>query len=316
MMDEDFLRELGTLGFVTRLKRISDAMLHDGRSMYKQLGYDIEPNWYVIFRLLEKYDELTVTEIADKIGFAHPSVIAIVNKMLKSGYVAEKKSPTDNRKRILTLTPKAKENLPEFERIWDAGTAGFKRMLENSDAFAFLETLEDKIGEQGFKSRTLAELKKLSEVKIIEFDRRFAGDFARLNYDWISQDYSIEDHDREILDNPENYIIRRGGQIFFALVSEQVAGTVALIEIDKETYELGKMAVSQEFRGYNIGLKLMNACIQYSKKTGKKRIVLDSNTKQIAAINLYKKAGFKEIPLDPNTPYQRSNIRMEKSLSR
>lgn len=313
-MDDDFLRELGTISFVTRLKRISDAMLHDGRRMYKQLGYDIEPNWFVIFRLLEKHEELTVTEIADRIGFAHPSVIAIVNKMLKSGYLAEKKSPTDSRKRILTLTAKAREKMPEFERIWDAGTAGVKRMLDSSDAFNFLETLEDKIDEQGFKNRTLHELERLREVRVITFEKRFSADFARLNYDWISKDYTIEDHDREILDNPEEYIISRNGQIFFAILGEQAAGTVALIEFDDDTFELGKMAVSPEFRGYNIGLKLMNACLEYAKKAGKKRIILDSNTKQTAAINLYKKAGFREIPVDPNTPYRRANIRMEKNL--
>ena len=315
-MDEDFLRELGTLSFVTRLKRVSDAMLHDGRRMYKQLGYDIEPNWFVIFKLLEKHGELTVTEIADKIGFAHPSVIAIVNKMLKSGYLTEKKSPTDSRKRILSLTAKAADKLPEFEKIWDAGTAGVKRMLETTDAFAFLETLEDRINEAGFKNRTLKELERFSEARVCEYEKRFAADFARLNYEWISRDYTIEDHDREILDDPESYIIRRNGQIFFALVGENVAGTVALIEVDKETFELGKMAVSPEFRGYNIGLKLMNACLEYSKKVGKLRIVLESNTKQIAAINLYKKAGFKEIPLDPQTLYRRANIRMEKILDR
>ena len=314
MRDEDFLRELGTLSFVTRLKRVSDAMLHDGRRMYKHLGYDIEPNWFAIFKLLEKYGELTVTEIADRIGFAHPSVIAIVNKMLKSGYVSESKSPTDSRKRILALTPKAVEKLPEFERIWEAGTAGVKRMLESTDAYAFLETLEDKIDEKGFKTRTLAELDKLSEVRIVEFDKRYAKDFARLNYEWISRDYAIEKHDREICENPENYIVRRNGQVFFALVRGEVAGTVALLDMDEATYELGKMAVDGKFRGYNIGLKLMNACLEYSKRSGKKRIVLESNTKQMAAINLYKKVGFKEIPLDPNTQYRRANIRMEKIL--
>lgn len=313
-MDEDFLRELGTISFVTRLKRVSDAMLHDGRRMYKQLGYDIEPNWFVIFKLLEKNKEMTVTEIAERIGFAHPSVIAIVNKMVKSGYVAEKKSPSDSRKRILTLTDKAENKMPEFQKIWDAGTAGVKRMLETTDAFAFLETLENKINEKGFKNRTLKELDRFSEVRIIEFESRFSKDFARLNYEWISQDYEIETHDRELLDDPENYIIRQNGQIFFALVGEKVAGTVALIESDKETYELAKMAVSPEFRGFNIGLKLMNACVEYSKKAEKKRIVLESNTKQIAAINLYKKAGFREIPLDPNSQYTRANIRMEKIL--
>src|SRR6185436_1270323 len=102
---------------------------------------------------LEKYGELTVTEIAEKIGFAHPSVIAIVNKMLRKGYLTEKKSTADSRKRILSLTPKARKKLPEFEKVWDAGTAGFKRMLDSSDAFAFLDSLEDKINEKGFKKR-------------------------------------------------------------------------------------------------------------------------------------------------------------------
>ena len=315
MEDVDFLRELGTISFVTRLKRVSDAMLHDGRKIYKQFGYDIEPNWFVIFKLLEKHGELTVMEIAGKIGFAHPSVIAIVNKMLKLNYLKEKKSLSDSRKRILSLTPKAKNKLPEFEKIWDAGTAGFKRMLDQSDAFSFLEILEDKLNEKGFKKRTLEEIDKLSEVRIIKFEKRYAGDFARLNYDWISKYYEIEDHDREILDEPFNYIISPGGQIFFALVEKQVVGTVALIRIDEENFELAKMAVSPEFRGYNIGLKLIDACIEYSKKSGMTRIILDSNTKQIAAINLYKKVGFKEIPLDPHTPYQRSNIRMEKKLN-
>ncbi|MGC2235170.1 MAG: helix-turn-helix domain-containing GNAT family N-acetyltransferase [Pyrinomonadaceae bacterium] len=314
MEDIDFLRELGTISFVTRLKRVSDAMLHDGRKVYKHFGYDIEPNWFVIFKLLEKYGELTVMEIADKIGMTHPSVIAIINKMLKLEYLAEKKSPSDSRKRILFLTPKAKDKLPEFEKIWDAGTAGFKRMLDGSDAFAFLDELEDKINDKGFKTRTLEEIDKLAEARIIEFEEKYAGDFASLNYDWISKGYKIEGHDREILDDPVNYIIDAGGQIFFALIGEQVAGTVALMNMDEETLELAKMAVSTKFRGYNIGLKLINACIEYSKKKGKKRILLESNTKQIAAINLYKKVGFKEIPLDPNTPYARANIRMEKKL--
>ena len=76
----DFLVELGTLGWVTRLKRISDTMLHDGRRMYKKLGVDLEPNWFVIFRLLEKHDKLPVTQIAAEIGMSHPSVIAIIKK--------------------------------------------------------------------------------------------------------------------------------------------------------------------------------------------------------------------------------------------
>lgn len=310
-MEKDFVKELDFLGFVTRLKRISDAMLHDGRRLYKELGMDIEPNWFVILKLLEQEGELPITDIANKIGFAHPSIISIVNKMTKAGYLRSKKCSEDSRRRLLTLTPKAKQKMPEFEKIWAAGTAGVKRMLDDIDALDFLEKLEERIGERGFKKRTLEELKKQGEVQISEFQNKYAKDFASLNYEWIEEYYTVEEHDREQLDNPKEYIIDHGGEIFFALLNGEVVGTVALIFVDDETFELAKMAVTSKYRGLNLGGKLMQACIDYSKSESKKRIILESNTRQIPAIRLYRKYGFEEIPLDPNTPYQRANIRME-----
>lgn len=312
MEKQDFLRELGTLAVVTRLKRVSDAMLHDGRRMYKELGMDIEPNWFVMFRLLQKYKKLGVTDIAERIGLAHPSVVSIVNKMIKAGYLKEEKSPSDNRKRMLRLTAKAEMDMPEFERVWDAGTAGFKRMMNDTDVLGFLDILESRVDEKGFRRRTLDELKSAKEVRIIEFDERYADDFGRLNYEWIAKSYTVEKHDREILDHPLETIIEPGGQIFFALVDGVAAGTVALIPMgDNNDLELAKMAVAPEYRGLSLGDKLMAACIEYGKKERARALILESNTKQAAAINLYRKFGFKEIPLDPNSEYQRANIRME-----
>jgi len=312
MGNYDFLRELGNLAVVTRLKRVSDAMLHDGRRMYKELGMDIEPNWFVMFRILKKHGRLGVMDIAEKIGLAHPSVITIVNKMIKAGYLKEEKSPGDNRKRMLALTEKAEEKLPEFERVWSAGTAGFKRMMNDVDVLAFLDTLESRLVEGGFRTRTLSELKNPREVRIVEWDERYAKDFGMLNYEWIAASYTIEKHDREILDNPLEAIIEPGGKIIFALVDDLPAGTVALIPMGENDLELTKMAVAPEYRGLGLGDRLMQACIDKGREMGKRALILESNTKQMAAINLYRKFGFRETPLDPNSEYVRANIRMER----
>lgn len=159
------------------------------------------------------------------------------------------------------------------------------------------------------KNKILTEL----QVQIIKFESKFAGDFARLNYEWIEKYFAIEAHDREILNNPNEFIIKRGGQIFFASIGAEIIGTVALIKTGEVSFELAKMAVTSKYRGLKIGDKLMTACIEYSKKIGKQRIFLLSNTKLIPAINLYRKFGFREIPLD-ETPYQRTDIQMELSL--
>jgi ribosomal protein S18 acetylase RimI-like enzyme len=312
--DQEFLSQIGTLGFVTRLKRITDAMLHDGRRVYKELGLDIEPNWFVIFALLKERERLTVTEIAAEIGFAHPSVISIVNKMVAAGYVEESRSSKDNRKRLLSLSPKALRKLPEFERIWEAGTAAYNRMFADVDMIRFIDALESSYREKSFAERALEEIRDPWNVEIIGFQESLAKDFADLNYEWIAKGYGIEEHDREILDSPFEKIIKPGGEIFFAIAKGTAAGTVALENYGTDAFELVKMAVSPEFRGLGIGDKLIEACIRYSIEKGKLRITLDSNTKQVAAINLYRKYGFREVPLDPDSPYTRVNIRMELAL--
>jgi len=206
--------------------------------------------------------------------------------------------------------------MPQFEQVWDAGTAGFKKMMHDTDLLRTLDLLERRIGEKGFRARTLEQLERIRSVEIAEFEDRYVSDFARLNYEWISKYYTVEEHDHDQLDNPRQYIIEKGGQIFFALTEGVVAGTVALIRVNYDVLELAKMAVSPEFQGYKIGEKLMEACVEYARRADAKCIFLESNTKQFAAINLYRKFGFVETPLDPNSQFVRANIRMELAVDR
>lgn len=313
-MKDDFLQELGSVAVTARIKRISDALLHDGRRMYRDLGMDIEPNWFVVFKLLERRGPMTVTEIAEAIKMSHPSVISIVNKMIKEDYLTETRCEDDSRKRILSLSEKAIRTLPDLDKVWDAGTAGFKRMLSETDILSTLDILEERLDEKGFRARTMEELEKFEKVEIVEFSDKYADAFASLNYQWIEKFFGVEEHDREQLDDPRRYVIDSGGQIFFALVDGVAVGTVAMIRLNYESFELAKMAVDPKFQGFNIGSKLIRECIDFAKREGMKFIVLESNTKLFPAINLYKKFGFKETALDPNSPYSRVNIRMELAI--
>ena len=154
----------------------------------------------------------------------------------------------------------------------------------------------------------------MDDVTIVEFDELYASDFASLNYQWIEEYFVVEPHDKEMLDNPAEYIIEKGGQIFFAIVDDETAGTVALINERDDRFELAKMAVSPAFRGRGIGDKLIEACVRYAKRSGKSSIVLLSNTLLTPAINLYRKHGFLETPQNEGSPYERVNIRMELAI--
>ncbi|MFT7230823.1 MAG: ribosomal protein S18 acetylase RimI-like enzyme [Cyclobacteriaceae bacterium] len=151
-------------------------------------------------------------------------------------------------------------------------------------------------------------------VEIIDFDKRYAKDFARLNYEWLEQYFEVEPHDREMLDAPYEYIIKAGEQIFFAKYNHEIVGTAALIAEDDDTFELAKMGVSPKYHGLKIGKRLMLYSIEKAREAGKKQLVLESNTKLTAAINLYITSGFKAAPLSACSPYARCDIRMSLKL--
>lgn len=110
----DFIRDLGYKALDSRLKRISDPMSHDVRKFYKEFNIDIEPNWYLVFMLLQKEEEIPIAAITDALGYAHPSVVIIVKKIADKGYLHVKKDNTDKRKQMVSLSDKAIKMLPQL----------------------------------------------------------------------------------------------------------------------------------------------------------------------------------------------------------
>lgn len=117
-MEKDFIEQLELIGITARIRRLNDVFTSSGRKVYKQMGIDIEPNWHLIFLLLEEKEKLSITEIARTLKFSHPAVIKISKKMLEKGYLQSSKDETDHRKQILSLSKKAIDSLPELKEKW------------------------------------------------------------------------------------------------------------------------------------------------------------------------------------------------------
>jgi GNAT superfamily N-acetyltransferase len=154
------------------------------------------------------------------------------------------------------------------------------------------------------------------DVQIIDYKREYAAAFKSLNEEWITSYFKMEDTDRKSLNDPEGYILKKGGHILVALYEEQPVGVCALIKMQNSEYdfELAKMAVSPLVQGRNIGWLLGRAALDRAAKHGGKKIYLESNTILKPAINLYKKLGFKEVA-GLSTPYERCNIQMACDIS-
>lgn len=150
-----------------------------------------------------------------------------------------------------------------------------------------------------------------TEVIYIEFNKALSDDFAKINYGWLEEYFKIEPQDQKVLDNPEEEVINKGGMIFFAMINDQAVGTVALIPKGSDAYELVKMGVLPDYKGLKIGNGLVDIAIRYARKAGRKKVVLETNSKLLPAIHLYQKVGFVKVEDDPSTKYKRCDLWME-----
>jgi ribosomal protein S18 acetylase RimI-like enzyme len=147
------------------------------------------------------------------------------------------------------------------------------------------------------------------KIEIIPFETKHAKDFYNLNVAWLKKYFYVEPYDEKVLSNPKEYIINNGGFIFIVKTKNKVIGTAAFIH-QNTFFELSKMAILPEFRGFKIGQQLIEYCIKFAKQEKWKSITLYSHKKLIPAINLYKKVGFVEASLEKEVHYERANIKM------
>lgn len=150
-------------------------------------------------------------------------------------------------------------------------------------------------------------------VEIIPFSEDLKEHIKTLNFAWLQKYFKVEEKDEITLSNPQEEIVDKGGMIFYAKYNNEILGTVSLMKIDDNTFELSKMAVSDKAQGLGIGNQLLVYSIAVAKENNIKKLILYSNRILLPAIHLYEKFGFIEVPLG-DVSYERADIKMEKII--
>ena len=150
--------------------------------------------------------------------------------------------------------------------------------------------------------------------EIIPFSAELAGDFKRVNEQWIEELFELEPEDKKLLDAPQELIIDKEGEILFAIDSQvEVIGACALLKKSDKVYELTKMGVLKKARGLKAGEQLLVHILKLAKQMEIQTLYLLTNKKCEAAIHLYLKFGFRhdeEIMRQYGSLYQRCNVAM------
>jgi len=309
-----FYNKVGKMALGSRLRMLSEKVTESAKEIYALYDVALKPKWFPVFYVISQNQEKSITEIAEEIGHSHPSVSKIVNEMSKVGIIIEKKDKNDGRRNIITLNKKGKLLANKIKDQYTDVNSAIEIALNQTqhNIWLAMDELEYLLSQKSLVERVIMERKnrERKKVKIITYTSKHQEQFKKLNEEWITHYFKIEEADSVALNNPKEYILDKGGHILVATYNDEPVGVCALLKTDNDCdFELAKMAVSSQIQGIGIGWLLGEAVINKAVSLNAKKIYLESNTILAPAIKLYQKLGFEKVSGYP-TPYERCNIQM------
>ena len=153
-------------------------------------------------------------------------------------------------------------------------------------------------------------------MNIASYRPEYAPAFDRLNRAWIEQYFWIEPFDNEVLTKPDEYILKPGGELWFAVENGEVLGACALCKLRDDLFEFTKLGVDEKARGKGVARALLRHCIERARAAGHPSLRIYTSTKLIPANTLYRAEGFieQEMSETDKTRYKRADIMYELSL--
>jgi DNA-binding MarR family transcriptional regulator len=155
----NIINQSGLLAISTRLQRLSDRIRKDGALIYALFDIDFEPKWFPVIYTLHHKGAMGIMDLADEIGYAHPSTISLVKELEKKKLVQSKKDKTDERKRMISLTSQGENLIVKMKPVWKFMTGLLQKITDTpTNLMTAIAEVEEQLDRQGFYQRALPHL--------------------------------------------------------------------------------------------------------------------------------------------------------------
>ncbi|MFZ9394822.1 MAG: MarR family winged helix-turn-helix transcriptional regulator [Erythrobacter sp.] len=161
--------ELGGVAIGARLRRLSERVDREAALVYRQQGIEFEQRWFGPLNQLHRYGDMSVGDLARRLGISHAAVSQSVGALRRHGLVEGRADPADARRQTLMLSRKGKSLCEKLAPVWqaleqvsrelDLAAAGISRhliMLELALAEESLDARFDRILAGSAAARDLA----------------------------------------------------------------------------------------------------------------------------------------------------------------
>lgn len=290
-MDE--IIKLGYLAGATRFRRISDKLYIDGNKLYSDTNIQFKSSWFsVYYALVISEKPLTVSALADIIGFSHITVKNIIREMEDEKLVQIEPNSEDKRSKLICLSENGLSKLPYLKKLWKQFSIALQNILQEGhpDILNILARIENKIKNYHIYDMEGDDL----AINILDYTPYLKQSFTILVGSWLSEMLhdEFEEEDLFTINNPDVAYILNGGFVFFAEYNNEIVGCVALKRLDENKFELAKLIVKKEARKLGVATKLIERCITRCNENKISELWLQTTNELIEAHKLYYKMAF------------------------
>ena len=231
--------------------------------------------------------DCTATEIRETLGLDRGYMSRIIQKFEDENIIMKKKSESDKRQFILSLTVHGKGIYKELVENANIEVEKFIQTLRKNDLPSLvtaMETIEHIYSNKG----------NTPEVLIRPFRAGDVGYVAYLHGRLYEETYKFGTmFEYYVMKGLTEFMVRHeGGNLWIAEVNGEIIGSIAITKNSDKIAQLRWFVINENYQGMGIGNKLMETAIAFCKEHKYKHVFLWTVNILGAARHLYKKYNF------------------------
>jgi DNA-binding MarR family transcriptional regulator/GNAT superfamily N-acetyltransferase len=265
----------------------------------------------VIYELAQ-HEGVTATDLGAELKLDAGYLSRILRGFHERGLIEKRASPDDRRRNLLTLTAAGRE---AFARLDAASADQVGQLLvslsppERERLVGAMEEIQELLGSRSARS----DPDRPGHGVVLREPR--PGDLGWVvhrhgvlyaeEYGW---DWRFEALVAEIMAAFVGTFDPSRERCWIAERDGEILGSVFVVRVSDEVAKLRCLLVEPEARGLGIGTGLVEACIDFARESGYRRMVLWTNSVLADARRLYERAGFRKVHEEPNREFGKEEV--------
>ncbi|UCE52991.1 MAG: MarR family transcriptional regulator [Desulfobacterales bacterium] len=239
---------------------------------------------------LAQYEQSTASDLINELSIDPGYLSRILSSFEKEGLLRKVRSKSDSRQRILKLTTQGKKSFAVLNERSGKEAEALLLSLSEEDRHRLLnamQTIEDILG---------TESETMTSYLLRPHEPGDIGWIIHRHGVVYSEEYGFDETFEALVAEILVQFIRKHDpkreRIWIAEQDGQRIGSVMIVEAGDQVAQLRLLFVEPKARGKGIGKRLINECINFSKRNRYRKIKLWTQSNLLEARHLYSKAGF------------------------